>query len=86
MSYKSLFFFLQDTVLMNLYKRMFPKWTYDPHISDFIQNSMAKKSSDFELPVVEKIQLTKKKKKPEVEKMDVWDIRGRVGLKWPNLT
>ena len=71
MSYKSLFFFLQDTVLMNLYKRMFPKWTYDPHISDFIQNSMAKKSSDFELPVVEKIQLTKKKKKPEVEKMDV---------------
>ena len=86
MCYKSLFFFLQDTVLMNLYKRMFPKWTYDPHISDFIQNSMAKKSSDFELPVVEKIQLTKKKKKPEVEKMDVWDIRGRVGLKWPNLT
>ena len=71
MSYKSLFFFLQDTVLMNLYKRMFPKWTYDPHISDFIQNSMVKKSSHFELPVVEKIQLTKKKKKPEVEKMDV---------------
>ena len=71
---------------MNLYKRMFPKWTYDPHISDFIQNSMVKKSSHFELPVVEKIQLTKKKKKPEVEKMDVWDIRGRVGLKWPNLT
>ena len=56
---------------MNLYKRMFPKWTYDPHISDFIQNSMVKKSSHFELPVVEKIQLTKKKKKPEVEKMDV---------------
>ncbi|KAJ8301575.1 hypothetical protein KUTeg_020562 [Tegillarca granosa] len=22
----------QDTILMNLYKRMFPKWTYNPHV------------------------------------------------------
>jgi len=25
----------QDTILMNLYKRMFPKWTYDPFVSDY---------------------------------------------------
>ena len=24
----------QDTVLMNIYKGVFPKWTYDPYVPD----------------------------------------------------
>jgi hypothetical protein len=55
--------------MMNLFKRMFPKWNYDPYISDYV-GPTSKRESEFELPVVDKIQLTKKKK-PELEKMDV---------------
>jgi len=32
----------QDTVLMNLYKRVFPKWTYDPFVNEPIPNEQAK--------------------------------------------
>ena len=29
----------QDTILMNLYKRIFPKWNYDPYVARFINNT-----------------------------------------------
>jgi len=30
----------QDAVLMNLYKRMFPKWTYDPYVASYSHNNV----------------------------------------------
>ena len=40
----------QDTIMMNLFKRVFPKWSYDPFVNRFVKhNSNAKKSAKSEI-------------------------------------
>ena len=51
----------QDTVMLNLFKRVFPKWNYDPHVQDWVSNSGELMEEEGE----HTIQLSQKKEPPK---------------------
>lgn len=58
---------------MNLYKRVFPKWTYDPFVAEHKQKKPSSLSGSGFVTAPDTLQLTKKKisiSKPDEETME----------------